>query len=113
MRISLALKNGPNDRLPGYSAQIADRIGQLYIHGGECLLHLLDLPPSFLHQPVPLPPDRSDRTDLLRRMEGISQQPIAVQFHQPLALLHVALASREVFSPPRVDQVYFETFALQ
>ena len=71
------------------------------------------VPPGFLHQPVPLPPDGPHRTDLLRRMEGISKQPIGVQLHQPLALLHIALAARQVFSPARVYQTHLETFPLQ
>ena len=52
--------------------------------------------------PVPQPPDRPHGANLLRRPEGIPQQTICVQLHQPLTLLHIRLTPRQVFWCPEL-----------
>ena len=109
MRIAFTRQNGFDDRLPGHSADITQHIRQLHIHLREHLLHPLDVPRCRLHQVIALPPVCPHRADLLRGPERIAQQTVGVQLHQPLALLHVALAAREILRVARIDQVHFQT----
>ena len=90
--IALARENRPNDGLSGQPAQITDGAGQVYVHGGERLLHVLDGAARFLHMPVPQPPDRAYGT---------------------IDVPDVTLAPRQVLGPPRVHQIDPQPFLLQ
>jgi hypothetical protein len=62
---------------------------------------------------IPQPPNGSHSLDLGSRQETGSQQTIGMQAHQPLTLLHIALAPRDVLRSPRIHQEHFETMRLQ
>lgn len=53
--------------------------------------------------------DLPDRGDLLGRDEAASQQPDLQQLRQPLAVLHIALAARDVLHVRSVDQQHLDT----
>src|SRR6266498_3150180 len=57
VRVSLALQNSSDDRLPADSADIADHGGQLNVPFGQRLLHVLHLLSGLLDVPVPHSPD--------------------------------------------------------
>jgi hypothetical protein len=88
---------------------------QLYIsddctfHLRQRLLHPPDLPAGALYQIISLTPVRSHHPDFLGGPEGIAQQPVGVQLHQPLTLLYVALTARKVLRVPCIHQVHFQT----
>jgi len=56
MRITFAIRNGPNDGLPRDSAHLAQHVGQLNVHLRQRLLHPLDVSPCRLHEIVALAP---------------------------------------------------------
>ena len=97
MRIAFTGQNRLDDRLSRHSAHVSEHIGQLDIHLRQRLLHPLNVPPGRLHQIIALPPVRSHLANFLRRPERIAQQPIGMQLHQPLTLLHVAFAPWQIF----------------
>ena len=86
---------------------------QLQVHLVQCLLHMLKMDSSHLHQALPVTHQRAQRTDLLLGPEAGPQQTYRVQILQPLAVAHVGLASRHVLHMPRVDQPYLQTARLQ
>jgi hypothetical protein len=53
---------------------------------------------------VPQAPKRAHILHILLQPEGVTHQSVSVQFHQPLAFLHVRLPARHVFGVLRVDQ---------
>src|SRR6516162_1513715 len=111
--VTLASQNGLDDGLSRRPAQVADHVGQLHVHLRQHFLHTLDVPPRALHQVVALPPVSPQLANLLRRSERVAQQTIGVQLHQPLALLHVGLLTRQILGLPRVHQVHFQPRFLQ
>jgi hypothetical protein len=74
----------------------AQHIRQLDIHLRQRLLHPLNVSACIPHEIIALTPERPQPADLLRRPKRISQQPVGTQLHQPLALLHVALAPWQI-----------------
>src|ERR1700733_9899007 len=60
--------------------------------------------PASLTCPVPHPPDGPHRFHVLLQPERIAHQSVGVQFHQPLAFLHVGLASGYILGVLRVHQ---------
>ena len=77
---ALPWNQAPENPHPRHPGDVADHIGQLHIHHGQRLLHLLHHSPCLPHQPVPLPPYAPHPSDLLWRPERVSQQSIGVQF---------------------------------
>ena len=67
-------QDGSDDGQPRGPAQVADRIGQLHIHGRQRLLRVFDRPAGFLHAPLSQPPQGAYGADLLRGPERIPQQ---------------------------------------
>jgi hypothetical protein len=65
-RIANPGQQGPNDRQPGHSTEIAYHIGQLHVHAGEGFLHLLDGSRRLLHPALSQPPNRPYGSNLLR-----------------------------------------------
>src|SRR5262244_378871 len=65
------------------------------------------------HQIIVLPPIGPHRADFLRRPERIPQESIGVQLHEPLTLLYVALAPRQILRLPRINQIHFKTSFFQ
>jgi hypothetical protein len=62
--------------------------------------HVLHRPSRFLDVPISQAPDRAHAFHLLRQPEGVAQQPVGVQFHQPLAFLHIGFSPGYVFGVP-------------
>jgi hypothetical protein len=112
-RIALPVQDGAYDRLPGNPAEVADGIVQLDVHLGQRLLHLLHRAPRLLDLLIPQAPHGAHAADFFPRQKATAQQTIGVQLQQPLALLYVTLASRQILRPPRIDQVDVETASLQ
>src|ERR1700733_14108579 len=55
----------------------------------------------------------SKHPNLCRGMEGVAQKPVGVQLQQPLAFLHITLASGQVLGVPRIDQIDLEATLFQ
>jgi hypothetical protein len=55
-----------------------------------------------------LPPIRSHDPNVGGGIERIAEEPVRVQLQQPLALLHVRLAPRQVLRVAGVDQIDLE-----
>jgi len=73
----------------------------------------LNMSTPTLHQIITLPPIRPHRADLLLWAERLSRQPLGVQLHQPLTLLHVTFAPRQILRLRAFYQVHFETNLFQ
>src|SRR6266568_8211109 len=67
------------------------------------------MPPRRPHQVIALPPIGPHRADFLRGSKRVPQQTIGVQLHQPLTLLHIALAPRQILRLLGIHQIHFET----
>ena len=78
-------------------------------HLGQRFLHLLNLPPGVLYAAVPQSPDRPCVFHILLQTEQVAHQPVSVQFHKPLALLHVGFSSRHILCVLCVYQRYPDT----
>src|SRR5438309_782863 len=79
------------------------------IHLIEGLLHVLNLRPTALRQIVPVSHERAQPTDVITRTERTTEQTVAMQPLQPLAILAVALAPRHMPNVPGVDQKHFQS----
>ncbi len=113
VRVPLALENGGDDRLPADSADIADHVGQLNVHFGQRLLHVLHLSSGLLDVPVPQSPDRAHVFHVLLQPERIAHQSVSVQLHQPLAFLHVGLSAGHILGVLRVHQHHPDAMLFQ
>ena len=65
---------------------------------------MLHRPSRLLDVQIPQPPDRSNLFYVFCQPEGVAQQPIGMQLHQPLALLHVRFPSRHIFGVLGIHQ---------
>ena len=79
----------------------------------EGLLDVLDMLGGVADQHGALPQVAPQAPYLGLRPEGCRQQPIGVQLLQPLAVQHVALATRYVLDPPGIHQHHLKSPVLQ
>src|ERR1035438_6758605 len=111
--IPFPFHNSPHNSHSRHSAEVADDVRQLHVHGGERLLRLLYRLASLLNYTGSLPPKRTYSPNFSRGPERIPQQSIRVQLHQPLAFLDITFSSRQVFRPACVHQINFQTLLFQ
>ena len=111
--VPLSLQNRGNDLLSAESVDVADHIGQLNVHFRQRFLHVLYRPSRFLDVPISQAPDRAHAFHLLRQPEGVAQQPVGVQFHQPLAFLHIGFSPGYVFGVLRIRQHHPDAMLLE
>ena len=74
---------------------------------------MLDMMGGVFHQHGPLPQVAAQAADLILRPEGARQQAVSVQLLQPLAVQHVALATRHVLDAPGINQHHFKPTLFQ
>ncbi|SAL07413.1 hypothetical protein AWB78_08572 [Caballeronia calidae] len=101
LRIALARDDCTDDRLPRHAHHIREHFGELQVHLHQRLLHAQHPTGLFGQQHLALAHHRAHHADLVIRPPGGPQQP---QAHEPLAILHVALAPRHILHLPCVDQ---------
>jgi len=77
---------------------------QLYVHLHERLLHVLDMGGGVLHQPFAMTQVRAQPCHPIAGAKAASKQAILVELLQPLRIVHVALAARDVLDIARVHQ---------
>ena len=66
-----------------------------------------------MHVVSSLPPISTKDANLGRRLECVIQQPVGVQFQQPLALRNIALPSGQVLRVPRIDPIHLGCHVLR
>jgi hypothetical protein len=108
LRIPFAGEDRADDSLARPSTEITDDIGELEVHLRQRFLHPLDAGADGVDMVAALAPVGAGHANLRGGMERVAEEPVGVQFQQPLALLHVALAPRQIFRVPGVDQIDLE-----
>jgi uncharacterized protein (UPF0303 family) len=101
------------DRLAAGAGHIRDDIGQLDVHLDQGLLHGLHAAGLGPQQRGALAGQCAQHADLVTGPEGATQQPIAHELLQPLAVEHVALAPADVLDVPSIDPQYVEAAAVE
>ncbi|OBQ32587.1 MAG: hypothetical protein AN485_21100, partial [Anabaena sp. MDT14b] len=103
-RFTLAGHDVADDGLPGLAHHVADHLGELDVHLHQCLLHALHPAGLARQQHLALARHGADHAHVGVRPKRRAQQPVAHQLLQPLAVLHVALATGHVLDLPGVHQ---------
>ena len=75
------------------------------VHLGERLLHALDAGADGVHMVSPLTPVGPQDANRGGGMKRIAEEPVGVEFQQPLALLDIGLSAGEVLGVPRIHQI--------
>ena len=108
IKSALARHDGAQNLLARLADYVGDDIGQLDVHLGQSLLHVLHEASLAAQQHGALAAERAQHADLIGRAEGAVQQAKAHELLQPLAVQHIALAARDVLDVAGVDQVDFK-----
>jgi hypothetical protein len=110
--VALLAQNRADDPEPGL-VDISQYRVQLKVHLGQRLVHAIDPGSGLLDQGLALAQKGAQRHDGGGGTEAGAQPPHAVEFAQPLAVAHVALASTHVVSVVGVDQQDLKTALLE
>src|SRR6266404_2093147 len=113
MGVPLTSQDGFDDLHASDACYVRHHVRQTQIHLCERLLHMLHMHRIALHQHLPLPHVPTQRANLIRRPKRRVQQSHHVQILYPLAVQHIALAPRNVFHSPRINQLHLEASPLQ
>ena len=92
----------------GDAGDVAHDERELEVHLHQRLLHPLHVRPGALHQGLPMAHVGAQRDNALGRAKTPAQQADAVEVAEPLAVGHVALASRHVLDVSRVHEQHLE-----
>ena len=103
-----ARDDGPDDPHPRDPGDVRDDVVQLHVHLHERLLHVLDVGGGVLHQPFAMAQVRAQPDDAVAGPEAAPEQAILVELLQPLRIVHVALAARDMLDVARVHQQHLE-----
>jgi len=93
----------PQDPHAGDAGDVRDDVVQLQIHLHQRLLHVLHVRRRVLDQPLAMPQVGTERDDLGSEPEAGAEQPVRVELLNPLRVVDVRLAARDVFRVARVD----------
>ena len=113
LRIAFAFEDGLQDGLAGDTGQVADDVLELHVHLRERLVQVAHATAGPAHQRITMPQQRTHGADLSGRPEAATQQAHTVEVLQPLAVLHIGLATRQIFAMARVDQTDFQSGGLE
>ncbi len=111
--VALARHDGVEDGHTGEPGDVGNRVMQLHVHLVERLLHAQQVLAAGAHQALAVAHERAHRADRGGRPEGCVEQAHAVQVLQPLAVLHIALASGHVLDVAGVDEADLKAVVLQ
>ena len=81
---------------------------QLHVHLHERLLHVLDVRGGVLHQPLPMAQVRAQPDHGVAGPEAAAEQAILMELLQPLRIVHVGLAARDMLDVAGVHQQHLE-----
>ncbi len=102
--IPLPSQNRIEDSQSGFPVQIADHVVQVDVHLVQGSLHVLNLLTTPRHQVGAMAQITSQTANILGRVKGSVEQPIAVQLLQPLAIQDVGFAPWHSLQMLGVDQ---------
>jgi hypothetical protein len=77
---------------------------QLHVHLHKRFLHMLDVRRSILQQALAVPEVRPQGSEAIGRLETPPEQPVLMQLLEPEGVVHVCLATRDIFDVPGMDQ---------
>jgi len=104
-RIALAGDDGAQDQQAGLTGDVREDVVQLEVHLLQCLLQVQDVGGAVLDELGAMTEERAQGAHLGIGAEGGGKQPQGVELLQPLAVLHVRLATGHVLDVAGVDQV--------
>jgi hypothetical protein len=113
MAIALASHNGAQDLLARHTDYVGDDVGELHVHLGQRLLHMLDMARLAAQQHPALTPQRAQHTHLVGGAKCPAQQTVRHELLDPLAIQHIGLAPRDVPDVTGIDQHNSEATRLQ
>jgi hypothetical protein len=93
-----------HDLHPGQTRDVRDHVVELDVHEHERLLHVLDVRGGVLDDALSMTKQRTQSSDALTRSKTGAQQTVLVELLQPLRVVHVGLATRDILGVARVDQ---------
>ena len=99
-----ACQQGLHDRAARGAHDIGRHTGQFDIGIFQYLLQTIDFRTVGMDQLAPVPRQVAKIPDLDRRDEAALEQPMLQEFRHPRAVLHVCLASRDLFDMRRIDE---------
>jgi hypothetical protein len=112
--VALPGEDGPNDRHPGLTRQIADDMLARDVHLREGLLPMLDMLAGRGQQHGALPQRAAQYADLIRGAKGAGQQANGLEPLPPLAGVGITCGPPlDLLYRLRIDQQHLEATALQ
>jgi len=104
LRCLNARDDGPDDAHPGGPGDVRDDAVKLHVHLHERLLHMLNVGGGVVHQPFAMTQVGAQPDDPGAGAEAAPEQPMLVELLQPLRVVHVGLAARDMPDVARVHQ---------
>lgn len=96
MAVALAGDDGAQDILAGLAYYVGNDVGELDVHLGERLLHVLHMPALATQQHAALTPQRTQSAHSIWRRERAAKQAEGHELLQPLAIEHVGFATGDI-----------------
>ena len=112
-RVALARDDGSDNRQPCRAGEVGDGAVDLDVHLIERLLHPLHAARPLFDEIRHLPVEGAQPHDGVAGAEGAPQEPAAMQQLQPLAVLEVGLATRNIVQLARIDQHWLNAACFQ
>ena len=104
VRVAFAGDEGAEDREPGLADDVADHARQEEVHLDQSLLHPLDVGTGVLDERIPMAQHGAEGEDRGGGPKAAAQQADTVELAQPLTVLDIALATRDVLDVAGVDE---------
>ena len=105
--------DGPDDAHARDARDVGDDVVQLDVHLHERLLHVLNVRGGVLDEPFAMAQVGAQPDDPVARAEAAPEQPVLMELLQPLRIVHVGLAARDMLDVARVHQEHLEAARLE
>ena len=100
----VATDDGADDPQSGGAGDVGDDVVKLHVHLHERLLHVLNVGGGVLHEAFAMAQVRAQPRHPVARAEAATQQAMLVQLLEPLGILHIGFAARDVLDVARIHQ---------
>ena len=102
--IAHAVEDCADDLHSGRARDVSDDVVELDVHQHERLLHVLNVRRGVLNDALAMTKQRSQARHTVSRTKTAAQQAVLMQLLQPLCVVDVGLAPRDILHVASIDE---------